>query len=40
MRFSSKIKRKNQESFSVIHTELTAIPKFHWTTGANESLSK
>ena len=36
VRFSSKIKSKNQERFSVIYTELATIPKFHRAVGANQ----
>ena len=40
MRFSSKIKRKNQERLSVIYTELATIPKFHRTAGVNQARRK
>ena len=40
VRFSSKIKRKNQERFSVIYTELSTISTFHRTTGANQARRK
>ena len=40
VRFSSKIKRKNQERFSVIYTDLAIIPKFHRTAGANQARFK
>ena len=38
--FSSKIKRKNQERFSVIYTELVTIPRFHRIAGANQARRK
>ena len=40
VRFSSKIKRKNQERLSVIYTELATTPKFHRTAGANQARRK
>ena len=40
VRFSSKIKTKNQERLSVIYTELATIPKFHRTAGANQARRK
>ena len=40
LNFSTKIKRKNQERFSVIHPELAIIPRFHQTAGANQARRK
>ena len=36
VRFSSKIKGKNQERYSVLYTELASIPKSQWTASANQ----
>ena len=40
VRFSSKIKRKNQGRFSVIYTKLATISNNHWTVGTNQGCRK
>ena len=40
MRFSSKIKRKNQGRFSVIYNKLATISNNHWTVGTNQGCRK